>query len=119
MAYWCAATNAFLVCFALVHVGLSTDYHPYIGPTRVTEQIVADMIELHNTNSSFCQLFKSQSTTEVLIECLSNLPPGHENAKICTQVTHFGLLVANGNHVSHHQKQQVIQREVGLLVAET
>lgn len=93
--------------------------HVYIGPTRVTEQIVADMIELHNTNPSFCQLFKSQSTTEVLIECLSNLPPGHENAKICTQVTHFGLLVANGNHVSHHQKQQVIQREIGLLVVET
>ncbi|KIM59893.1 hypothetical protein SCLCIDRAFT_1217340 [Scleroderma citrinum Foug A] len=86
-----------------------------LGPTRVTEQIVADMIELHNTNPSFCQLFKSQSTTEVLIECLSNLPPGHENAKICTQVTHFGLLVANGNHVSHHQKQQIL----GLLKPES
>ncbi|KAL4077210.1 hypothetical protein V8B97DRAFT_1866535 [Scleroderma yunnanense] len=79
-----------------------------LGPTRVTEQIVADLIELHNTNSSFCQLFKSQSTTEVLIQCLSTLLPGHENAKICTQLTHFSLLVASGNHVSHQQKQQIL-----------
>ncbi|KAI6157101.1 hypothetical protein BKA82DRAFT_965252 [Pisolithus tinctorius] len=79
------------------------------GPSRhVTELILDDLNDLHKTNPSFSQLFKSQSTTEVLIECLSILPAGCENVKISTQLTQFALLVAYGNRVSHHQKQQIL-----------
>ncbi|KAI6008605.1 hypothetical protein EDC04DRAFT_2871453 [Pisolithus marmoratus] len=77
------------------------------GPSRpVTELILGDLIHLYKTVPSFGQLFKSQSITELLIDCLSTLPAGSENAKVSAQMTQFALLVANGNCVSHHQKQQ-------------
>ncbi|KAI6126006.1 hypothetical protein EDD17DRAFT_1521466 [Pisolithus thermaeus] len=80
------------------------------GPSRrVTELILDDLIDLHKTEPSFSPLFKSQSTTEVLIDCLSVLPAGSENAKISAQLTQLALLVASGNRVSHNQKQQILE----------
>ncbi|KIK26284.1 hypothetical protein PISMIDRAFT_271223 [Pisolithus microcarpus 441] len=79
------------------------------GPSRsVTELILDDLIDLYKTEPSFSQLFKSQGTTEVLIDCLSILPAGSENVKISAQLTQLALLVASGNRVSHHQKQQIV-----------
>ncbi|KAI5981654.1 hypothetical protein EDC04DRAFT_1956943 [Pisolithus marmoratus] len=76
------------------------------GPSRpVTELILGDLIDLYKTVPSFSQLFKSQSIPELLIDCLSTLPAGSENVKVSAQLTQFTLLVANGNCVSHHQKQ--------------
>ncbi|KAI6121096.1 hypothetical protein F5141DRAFT_1210770 [Pisolithus sp. B1] len=80
------------------------------GPSRrVTELILDDLIDLYKTEPSFSQLFKSQSTTEVLIDCLSVLPAGSENAKISAQLTQLALLVTSGNRVSHNQKQQILE----------
>ncbi|KAI6038492.1 hypothetical protein EDC04DRAFT_2868311 [Pisolithus marmoratus] len=79
------------------------------GPSRpVTELILGDLIHLYKTVPSFSQLFKLQSITGLLIDCLSTLPAGSENVKVSAQLTQLALLVANGNCVSHHQKQQVI-----------
>ncbi|KAH7890525.1 hypothetical protein F5I97DRAFT_1922982 [Phlebopus sp. FC_14] len=76
------------------------------GPSEhLVEKILGDLIDLHHANSSFRQNFKSQSTTEILIECLST-PLGTREAGIFSQLTTFGLLVATANHASNTQKQQ-------------
>lgn len=77
------------------------------GPSKlVVERILGDLIDLHSSHSSFRQLFRSQSSTGILIECLSP-SPGHDDPKVSTQLIHLGSLVAMGNHVSPAQKQQV------------
>ncbi|KIJ16201.1 hypothetical protein PAXINDRAFT_76049 [Paxillus involutus ATCC 200175] len=88
----------------------SSDKHIQGPSKRVVERVLRDLIDLHGYNSSFRQAFRSQSTTGMLIECLLSVssPPGNEDANISTQLTHFGSLVAMGNHVSSTQKQQVI-----------
>ncbi|KAH0828735.1 hypothetical protein J3R83DRAFT_3154 [Lanmaoa asiatica] len=73
----------------------------------VVERIIDNLTDLHSSHSSFRQLFKSQSSTEILIECLSS-SPGNDDPKVSTQLTHLGLLVAMGNHVSSAQKQQIL-----------
>lgn len=75
--------------------------------TRVTEQILADLIELCNTRVPVMRLFRSQGVMDALVECLTMLPIVCENAKISAQLTHLGLIIANGSHVSQHQKQRV------------
>ena len=70
-----------------------------------------DLIDLYNAHSSFRQLFKSQSSTEILIECLSPFS-GKDDSKASTQLTHLGSLVATSSHISPAQKQQVIDNEM-------
>ncbi|KAI9573033.1 hypothetical protein HD554DRAFT_2058344 [Boletus coccyginus] len=78
------------------------------GPSGLVERMLDDLIDLHNSHSSFRQLFKSQSSTEILIECLSSFP-GNDDSKVSTQLTHFGSLVATKSHVSPAQKQQILE----------
>ncbi|KAN0082499.1 hypothetical protein V8E55_008294 [Tylopilus felleus] len=79
------------------------------GPSKlVVEQILGDLIDLHSSHSSFRQLFRSQSSTGILIECLSS-SLGHDDPKVSTQLIHLGSLVAMGNHVSPAQKQQMLE----------
>ncbi|KIJ62307.1 hypothetical protein HYDPIDRAFT_30564 [Hydnomerulius pinastri MD-312] len=98
------------IIFAALRQGLLARIDKHIqGPSkRLVDRMLGDLIDLHTSNSSFRHFFKSQSTTEVLIECLSSPPTECEDAKISTQLTHLGLLVAMGNHVSSTQKQQIL-----------
>ncbi|KIK98640.1 hypothetical protein PAXRUDRAFT_823685 [Paxillus rubicundulus Ve08.2h10] len=99
------------VILAALRQGLLSSSDKYVqGPLkRVVERVLRDLIDLHGSNSSFRQAFKSQSTTNMLIECLSTVSsPGNEDANISTQLIHFGSLVAMGNHVSSTQKQQIL-----------
>ncbi|KAG8221472.1 hypothetical protein J3R82DRAFT_1685 [Butyriboletus roseoflavus] len=78
------------------------------GPSRlVVERILDDLIDLHGSHSAFRQLFRSQSLTEILLECLSS-PPGNDGPKVSAKLAHFGSLVAMGSHVSSAQKQQIM-----------
>ena len=82
------------------------------GPSRfVVERILDDLIDLHKSHSSFRHLFKSQSSTEILIACvLSSLRD--DDPKVSAQLTRLGSLVATRNNVSPAQKQQVIDNEI-------
>ena len=81
-------------------------HHVDLGPSRpVVERILDALIDLHNSQLAFRHLFRAQSSTDILIDCLSALPV--DNTKISTQLIHFGLLIANDNHVLPAQKQQV------------
>ncbi|KAF8444038.1 hypothetical protein L210DRAFT_3445126 [Boletus edulis BED1] len=74
----------------------------------VVERILGDLINLHSSHSSFRQLFKSQTSAEILIECLSS-SPGNNDPRVSTRLTQLGLLVAMGNHVPPPQKQQILE----------
>ncbi|KAF8547687.1 beach-domain-containing protein [Imleria badia] len=79
------------------------------GPSRlVVERILDDLIDLHKSHSSFRQLFKSQSATGILVECLSS-SPGNDDPQVSTQLIHLGSLVAMGNQVAPTQKQQILE----------
>ncbi|KAG9311479.1 hypothetical protein JVU11DRAFT_8594 [Chiua virens] len=78
------------------------------GPSRLVERMLDDLIGFHMSHPSFRQLFKSQSLTEILIECLLS-SPGDDDPKLSTHLTHLALLVAHGNHVSSVQKQQILE----------
>jgi hypothetical protein len=76
--------------------------------------ILDDMAKLHESSSSFRHIFRSHSTSQLLIDSLNIFPPTREaagalvlHAKISTKLTHFVSLVAMGNHISASQKQQV------------
>jgi hypothetical protein len=74
--------------------------------------ILDDLTKLHESSSSFRRAFRSQSTAQLLLDGLNvfspmRQPPSVLDAKIAVKLTHFGLLVAMGKHVSTSQKQQV------------
>ncbi|KAG2346496.1 beach-domain-containing protein [Suillus weaverae] len=75
--------------------------------------ILDDLTKLHDSSSSFRRVFRSQSTTQLLLDGLNifspmRQPPGALYAKISAKLTHFGILVAMGNHISTSQKQQIL-----------
>lgn len=74
--------------------------------------ILDDLTTLHESSSSFRRVFRSQSTAQLLVDGLNifspvRQPPRVLDAKISVKLTHFGLLVAMGKHISTSQKQQV------------
>jgi hypothetical protein len=74
--------------------------------------ILDDLTKLHQSSSSFRRVFRSQSTAQLLLDGLNIISPirqhtGVLDAKISAKLTHFGLLVAMGKHISSSQKQQV------------
>ncbi|KAG2136966.1 uncharacterized protein EDB93DRAFT_1253823 [Suillus bovinus] len=75
--------------------------------------ILDDLTKLHESSSSFRRVFRSQSTAQLLVDGLNifspmTQPPRVLDAKISVKLTHFGLLVAMGKHVSTSQKQQIL-----------
>ncbi|KAG2033253.1 hypothetical protein BDR03DRAFT_935719 [Suillus americanus] len=75
--------------------------------------ILDDLTKLHESSSSFRRVFRSQSTAQLLLDSLNifspmRQPPGVLDAKISVKLTHFGLLVAMGKHISTSQKQQIL-----------
>ena len=76
--------------------------------------ILDDLARLHESSSSFRHVFRSHSTTQLLVDSLTIFHPTRQPAwtrdldtKIFARLTHFGLLVATGKHISASQKQQV------------
>ncbi|KAG1898251.1 uncharacterized protein F5891DRAFT_1238965 [Suillus fuscotomentosus] len=79
--------------------------------------ILDDLTKLHESSSSFRRVFRSQSTAQLLVDGLNifspvRQPPRVLDAKISAKLTHFGLLVAMGKHISTSQKQQSSQTPV-------
>lgn len=75
--------------------------------------ILDDLTKLHESSSSFRRVFRSQSTAQLLLDGLNIISPirqhtGVLDAKISAKLTHFGLLVAMGKHISSSQKQQIL-----------
>lgn len=75
--------------------------------------ILDDLTKLHESSSSFRRVFRSQSTAQLLVDGLNifspvRQPPRVLDAKISAKLTHFGLLVAMGKHISTSQKQQIL-----------
>ncbi|KAG1732883.1 uncharacterized protein EDB91DRAFT_1150772 [Suillus paluster] len=75
--------------------------------------ILDDLAKLHESSSSFRRVFRSQSTAQLLLDALNiffliGQAPGGLDAKISTKLTHFGLLVATGKHISASQKKQIL-----------
>ncbi|KAG1810733.1 hypothetical protein EV424DRAFT_1422048 [Suillus variegatus] len=75
--------------------------------------ILDDLTTLHESSSSFRRVFRSQSTAQLLVDGLNifspvRQPPRVLDAKISVKLTHFGLLVAMGKHISTSQKQQIL-----------
>ncbi|KAG0700703.1 NUC071 domain-containing protein [Suillus ampliporus] len=63
--------------------------------------ILNDLAKLHKSSSSFRRVFRSQSTSQLLLDALNlfslmRQPSGALDAKIFAKLTHFGLLVAMG-----------------------
>jgi hypothetical protein len=102
--------------FAL-YQGLSTgnnNTEPDEAPSKdAIIWILDDLTKLHESSSSFRRAFRSQSTAQLLLDGLNvfspmRQPPSVLDAKIAVKLTHFGLLVAMGKHVSTSQKQQIL-----------
>ncbi|KAG1855169.1 hypothetical protein DFJ58DRAFT_716258 [Suillus subalutaceus] len=75
--------------------------------------ILDDLTKLHESSSPFRRVFRSQSTAQLLLDGLNifstmRQPAGVLDAKISVKLTHFGLLVAMGKHISTSQKQQIL-----------
>ncbi|KIK43894.1 hypothetical protein CY34DRAFT_788831 [Suillus luteus UH-Slu-Lm8-n1] len=76
--------------------------------------ILDDLTKLHESSSSFRRVFRSQSTAQLLLDGLITISTikqhtGVLDAKISAKLTHFGLLVAMGKHISSSQKQQILE----------
>jgi len=79
------------------------------------EILVEELLTLHATSSTFCQIFESQQTTPLFIDTYKSMVTKLSTASsindwniwVLEKLTHFGLALALDNAVGGSQKREV------------
>lgn len=90
-------------------------YGECVDAVELVEKLLESLIELHSTSATFRQVFKSQSSTQFLIDAhksfVNTLLLAHEiqtpTIRILEKLAHLSLSVALDTAVGSDQKQEV------------
>ncbi|KZT70568.1 beach-domain-containing protein [Daedalea quercina L-15889] len=105
--------------FSLGTVGIRVVSGTPTGATEVednVEKLLEELIEVHSSTPSFRQLFKSQATTDSLIDAYksfvasASMAPelSQSTVRILEKLSHVGLSIALDNAVGNSQRQEIM-----------
>ncbi|KAL1717715.1 beach-domain-containing protein, partial [Schizophyllum commune] len=87
------------------------------SPVKEMETLVERLIELHSQSATFRQIFKSQQSTQIVVDAYKRFVEKLSTASTIAPVTirvlekmaHFGMALALDNLVSGVQKQEILE----------